>query len=226
MLKQLAAAVVLVATPVFASPADDARQMIDDGLTFLAAAQQDDGTWQPVEQVPPAITALVLRGMVETYGIDDPRVVAGYDALVAQQVADGGIYDDLLANYNTAIAISALAAANDDGRYDAEIERAIAYIRRLQWIPGTDPEYAGDKPGEEQQVVDEDDPFYGGFGYGGRSRGAGRPDLSNMQMALQALHDAGIGPDDPVYQRAVVFITRAQNNSETNPAEWAGDDGG
>ena len=211
--------------------ASTARQSIDRGLAFLEKQKQPDGSWQADPRVPPAVTALALRAFVNAPGRspDDPLVKKGYDALLARQVADGGIYDDLLANYNTAIAVSALTAANKaagDGRYDEQIERAVNYLRRLQWTEQTVPQYAEDKPGEVGTVAGENDPFYGGWGYGGRSRGAGRPDLSNAQMALEALRDAGVPSDDPAFQRAVTFITRLQNNSETNPNAWAGDDGG
>ncbi len=223
----LAAALPAVASQD--SPRDKANALIERGSVFLVNQQQDNGTWQPVEQVPPAITALVLRALIDTdqFGPDDDLIQSGYQALIAQQVADGGIYDDLLANYNTAIAVSSLSAVRDeagDDRYKEATDKALAYLRQLQWTPETQPDFAEEE--HPQQVVDESDPFYGGWGYGGRSRGAGRPDLSNTQMALEALHDAGVSPDDPAFQRAVLFVSRLQNNSETNDGAWAGDDGG
>ena len=225
----LTALLVAAAPAVAAPPMERADSMVDLGLEYLAAQQQPDGTWQPAEQVPPAITALALRAFVgsDDYTPDSPDVARGYDALLAQQVADGGIYDDLLANYNTAIAVSALTAARKeagDDRYAAELDNALAYLRRLQWTPETRPDFAEDEV--VQEVRGEDDPFYGGFGYGGRSRGPGRPDLSNTAMALEALHDAGIPADDPAMQRALRFVTGLQNHSETNPNVFAGDDGG
>ena len=71
--------------------------------------------------------------------------------------------------------------------------------------------------------VPETNPNYGGFGYG--SKGA-RADLSNSQTALDALKDAGLKPEDPAFQAALKFLTRAQNHSETNDQKWSGDDGG
>ena len=221
---------VLLAAPALAeTPQERAKALADDGVAFLAHQQQADGSWQPDPRVPPAITALALRAMVGSDDIsaDDDRVTRGYDALLAQQVTDGGIYDNLLANYNTAISVSALAVVNDeagDGRYDDAMNRAVDYLRRLQWQPGLDPEYAEEET--EQRVADENDPFVGGWGYGGRSRGAGRPDLSNAQMAIEALKDAGVPADDPAMQRALAFVSRLQNNSETNGNAWASDDGG
>jgi squalene-hopene/tetraprenyl-beta-curcumene cyclase len=59
--------------------------------------------------------------------------------------------------------------------------------------------------------------WYGGAGYGNGKR----PDLSNTQMMLDAMHDAGVSADDPAMQRALAFVARAQNRKASNPAEWA-----
>jgi squalene-hopene/tetraprenyl-beta-curcumene cyclase len=50
------------------------------------------------------------------------------------------------------------------------------------------------------------------MGYGNDER----PDLSNLQMALEALHTAGTPPSDPAFQKALVFLQRCQNRSESN----------
>ncbi len=50
--------------------------------------------------------------------------------------------------------------------------------------------------------------------------------MSNAAVVLDALRDAGIKSGDPAYQNAVKFISGMQNHSESNPASWAGDDGG
>ncbi len=64
--------------------------------------------------------------------------------------------------------------------------------------------------------------WFGGAGYGNR----GRPDVSNTQIMLDALYEAGVSPDEPSVQRALAFISRAQNLRRTNTASWAGNDGG
>ena len=214
-----------------ADPAKRADQLIESGLAYLKARQNADGSWGAAD-APPAITALALRAFALNGQARLDFAKQGYRRLLSFQLEDGGIYRDLLANYNTAIAISALAAA-DEPAYRPAIDKAVAYLKDLQWTPETRPEYPG-KPGEKvpeanrgQQVVkDENDPFYGGWGYGHRSHGAGRPDLSNAQIAIDGLHDADVGPDDPAMQRALAFLTRLQNHGETNDRAWAGDDGG
>ncbi len=215
--------VVLLLLPVQLALADDpsakAQKLIDSGLEFLKSNQRQDGGWQ-TERDPPAITAIVLRAIVldPRYDANTDFVKKGYDKLLSYQVEDGGIYKDLLANYNTAIAISALAAA-DEPSFKPRIDKAVAYLKGLQWTDMT-------TSAEGEKIAGENDAWYGGWGYGGRSRGGGRPDLSNVQMALDALHDAGLKPDDPAFQRALKFVSRLQNYSETNDQPWAGNDGG
>jgi squalene-hopene/tetraprenyl-beta-curcumene cyclase len=191
------------------------QALIDKGMEFLKSQQNKDGGW-----MVPGITGLVLRASVNDGkdSADSDFVKRGYDNLLSFVKPDGGIYQDAQANYNTAIAISALAAANKP-EYKPTIEKAIAYLKGLQWmdIAGIDPQF---------KYEGEKDAWYGGWGYSGKTHTRGRPDLSNTQMAIDALHDAGVKPDDPAYQAAIKFVTRMQNSSETSDQSWAGNDGG
>ena len=82
-------------------------------------------------------------------------------------------------------------------------QSSVAWLRASQWQA-------------EDQISPEED-WYGGVGYGKH----GRPDLSNTQMMLEALHDAGVSPEDPAIQEALVFVSRSQNLKTTNPSAWA-----
>ena len=195
-----------------------AQKMMQKAAAYLIAHQQPDGAWGSA-MAPVGLNALVLKAIVQTPGMDasNPAIKKGYEKLLSYQMESGGIYKDSLASYNTAIAISALAAANNKD-YRPNIDKAVGYLKSLQWK---------DKiAGPTGEKVDPANPWYGGWGYGGKGRGAGRPDLSNTQMALDALHDSGLKADDPAYQAALKFVTRLQNASETNDQSWAGDDGG
>ena len=196
-------------------PQHKAQALIDRGLGYLKQQQQQSGAWHN-ENEPPAITAIALRAFLgeEQYTAQTEFIARGLANLLTYQQASGGIYKDMQANYNTAIAIRALVAAKEP-KYQPNIHRAVAFLKRLQWneLPDAAPERA---------TVDQSDPRYGGFGYGRNER----PDGSNLQMALEALHEAGLAPDDPAYQRALTFVTRMQNLSETNDQAWASDDGG
>jgi squalene-hopene/tetraprenyl-beta-curcumene cyclase len=194
---------------------DRVQYLIDRGLNYLKSQQKPDGGWQR-ETDPPGVTAIVLRAFVqdEKFPAKTPFVEKGFEKLFSYQLDSGGIYQDLLANYNTAIAVSAIAAANEPA-YKEHMDRAVAFLKRLQWTQDT----TGPKG---ETVADESNTWYGGWGYGRH----GRPDLSNAQIAVEALHDAGLKPDDKAYQAALVFLSRTQNNSETNDQPWTGDDGG
>ena len=206
----------LLAETRIATPDEHAQALIDKGIDFLKTQQKPDGGWQN-EHEPPGITAIVLKAIVQDEKSDANTdfVKKGYDKLLSYQLDSGGIYQDLLANYNTAIAVSALAAAKEPAFQD-RIDKAVAYLKGLQWTEQTGPGPNG------EQVADASNAWYGGWGYGRH----GRPDGSNAQMALDALHDSGLKESDPAYQAALKFITRMQNLSETNDQPWSGDDGG
>lgn len=199
-----------------ADPAGAAQAQVDRGLAFLKSQQQPDGGWQLGED-PPAITAIALKAFVQdpNFKATDPFLQKAFDKLLSYQKEDGSISDDKLATYNTAIALSALGESKQP-KYQQAMEKALGYLREIQWTDKVQGVPANMK-------VPESNPNYGGFGYGKKGNKA---DMSNLQIALDALHDAGLKPDDPAYQAALKFVTRAQNNSETNDQKFAGDDGG
>jgi squalene-hopene/tetraprenyl-beta-curcumene cyclase len=193
-----------------------AQSQVERGLAYLKTQQQPDGGWQQPNE-PPAITAIAVKAFVQDqhFKADDPFLTKAFDKLLSYQKEDGSISDDNLATYNTAIALSALGESKQE-KYKHAMEKALGYLRSIQWTDKVEGVPANMK-------VPESDPNYGGFGYGSKGK---RADLSNVQIALDALHDAGLKPDDPAYQMALKFVTRAQNNSETNDQKWASDDGG
>ena len=211
----LLAVVLPLAAHAAAPIPDNAEQSITKGLDFLKTQQKPDGSWERPGD-PPAMTALPLKAFMgdPNHDADEPFLEKGFDKLLSYQKTDGGIFNDVLANYNTAIAISALAASRE-AEYQPQMQKALEYLRRLQWTDKIDKV-------PERQNVSADDPRYGGFGYGKRER----PDGSNMQIALDALHDAAVKPSDPAFQAAVAFASHLQNRSESNNQPWAGNDGG
>ncbi|MFZ4731475.1 MAG: prenyltransferase/squalene oxidase repeat-containing protein [Pirellulales bacterium] len=171
------------------------RTAIDRGVRYLKeSGQEADGSFSP--KAGPAVTALVITALATNgVAVDDPTVARGLAHLLTFRQPDGGIHTPgaPVANYETAIAIMALAACNADGRFDKELTAAAAFLKALQW--------------DEGEGRGPDDPAYGGAGYGRQQR----PDLSNTQFFIDALRAAGAAEDDPAIQRALTFVSRTQN---------------
>ena len=179
---------------------------------FLETTQAADGSWTTPNS--PGITGLVVTSLLRS-GIpaDHPAVAKGLKFLEAHKQSDGGIYHPKSnhRNYETCIAILAFTEANKDGHYAEVINGAGKYLRDQQW--------------DESEDKAKDDPYYGGAGYGSKSR----PDLSNTQFLLEALKASGAGADDPAIQKALVFVSRCQNlETEHNRTPFAAkvNDGG
>ncbi|MEM1424756.1 MAG: prenyltransferase/squalene oxidase repeat-containing protein [Planctomycetota bacterium] len=192
-----------------------AREMIELSIEYLRSQQDaETGGWGVMpggSPQLPAITSLVLTGMLMEPDISasDPAVSRGVDFVLSFANEDGSISDGVLANYNTSIALSALARVNTAAAGEA-IEAGQAFLKRIQWS-----EDALEHP--ETGDVDADHPYYGGVGYGG----SGRPDMSNLTLMLQGLRDSGLDCDDEAFQRALVFLSRTQMHGDVNDMAYA-----
>jgi squalene-hopene/tetraprenyl-beta-curcumene cyclase len=175
----------------------------DRGLDFLLA-QQQGGMWMAGEHPNVGVTAMAVAAMYERPGglRDQDKDVAeqALGNIVKALGEDGGIGGPL-PNYMTSAVIMGLAAA-DRPDLKPQLVKAAAFLKKLQFL-------------------DEEDPSFGGIGYGSDKT---RSDLSNTQYALASLRAAGVGEDDPVFKNAVKFLTRAQNRKENEsagePSEW------
>ena len=229
------------------------NKLIDGGVKYLLSHGDEDGGWSIGGANRPAITAMVLKALLQHpdsidvrvakgTGLSEsspqslpagrhgqghppradcigntkinnsrsPRVRKGFDVMLSYRQSNGGIYDPRtgLANYSTALAVMAMVAA-DDARFDDVIREGVAFLRGQQIIPGS--------VSPDGSAIDDNHPFTGGVSYGRD----GRPDLSNVGMWMQAMHDAGVSGDDPALQNALRFVARVQNRSESNPSLWA-----
>ncbi len=191
-----------------------AQELLDRGGMYLLRQRQGDGSWSTGRSngVPP-ITAMVLKALVQhpLYGPQHPAVKRGYEVLLTYKQADGGVYvaEEGASSYTSAVALMALAAAKNP-EYAGHVKDLVAFLKGLQIVPGA--ESSDGKP------IAKDDPNVGGLGY---AKGAASADLSVVGMWMEALHEAGVAPDDPAMQQATAFISRLQNSSETNKMEWA-----
>jgi len=191
-----------------------AGELITRGVDYLLAHRDRDGGWSMGDQrqMQPALTALAAKAVLQDprYDVNSPQVRGPIDVMLSYQQDDGGIYDPAqgAANYTTAVAVMLLAAA-DDTTLSSALERAVMYLRGLQIVPGAQT--------PDGDIITPDHPYSGGVSYGEH----GRPDLSNVGFWIQAMHDAGVSGDDPAMQRALAFVARTQNRSESNASVWA-----
>jgi squalene-hopene/tetraprenyl-beta-curcumene cyclase len=186
-----------------AAPADRGRGVaaLQRGAAFLVENVTGEGLWGALGTTDPGITAMVVGALLT---VPQPRgeavegaIERGLEYLVSLQRQDGSIHTGALANYVTSASVLALARAGRE-EHRPVLEAARNYLVELQ--------------SDEGEGYGPSDRYYGGVGYGGDER----PDLSNLQLALEALEAAGLQPGDETYQKAVVFLQRTQNRSESN----------
>src|SRR5262249_28545865 len=140
--------------------AKELKEVKDKAVAALLKLQKANGSFGPPRfaagATALAVTALVKHGR----GPDDPAVAKALKDLEGLVKKDGGIHAGGLANYTTCVAIMALKEANKDGKYDAVLKKAAAYLKKLQ----------------------ENDPASKGIRLGGvtyEGDGMGKPDMSN-----------------------------------------------
>lgn len=190
-----------------ASPSADLQGRIDAALAggreLLLSAQDESGGWgDPETGMAPSVgfTALAVGALVgatpSTAVARDVAIGKALTWLASHQKEDGSIWDNPgFVNYMTSAAIGAFACAKIPAFRAVEVK-------------------ARDFLAASQIAGDESDASYGGFPY---KQGQGQPaDLSNAQFALAALADAGLPEDDAVWTRALVYLDRVQNHSESN----------
>jgi squalene-hopene/tetraprenyl-beta-curcumene cyclase len=225
------AVAALAAQPMFAQRAGQAaaarpnrsatlppavRQQLLDSLkratAFLKQQQNPDGRWEK----HPGVTALVAGALLRQPNVPKQELLdltnRALDSLVALQKPDGGIYERDLPDYITSVSVMALVAGGRPADRKV-IENARQFLVKQQL--------------DEGEGVTPNDKFYGGMGYGGTTtRDGGRADMISLEYGLRALKEAGLPQNDAAWQKAIKFLQRAQNNSETNDQRWAGNDGG
>ena len=118
-------------------------------------------------------------------------------AVLAGAQNEDGSFGKEYPNYMTCAVVLALAKA-DPVKHAPALAKAQKFLLSRQLI-----EAAGVQPS---------DPNYGGFGYGGKERA----DLSNTQMATEALAATGLAKDAEAWQKALRFLTRVQNHRASN----------
>ncbi|MFT5290449.1 MAG: squalene-hopene/tetraprenyl-beta-curcumene cyclase [Planctomycetota bacterium] len=171
------------------------------GGAFLLSARNEEGLWGFRGQTEAGISSMViasLQALPEPRGEDiEAAIVHGLTYLRSLQKEDGALHDGQLYNYVTSAAVMALSGSKDPADQQL-LADARGYLRGLQ--------------ADEDEGYTPEDRYYGGVGYGGDER----PDLSNLNFALEALSTGPADENAEVFQNALVFLQRCQNYSETN----------
>lgn len=196
---------------------NEVERAIAKGLAWLEKNQDPDGFWSTKDN--PAVTALALVAFQGWPTSDaSPRkrdaLKKGYEFILGCAQPDGGIYQKDMPNYNTAVSMMALLAANQ-----AEYKPII--LKARQFIIGLQSDF-----GEPGKV---DDIFDGGIGYGSRYK---HSDMSNTFLALEALYyskrliedEKLVGARDLNWNAAIQFIQNCQNLPDYNKQKWVADD--
>ena len=183
--------------------------VVDEAVAFLRKSQAPNGSFSADRSI--GITGIVVTGVLQSGRVErsDPLATNGL-AAIEQLInkTDGHLAGanptQGLKNYVTAVNVMALVAANQKGEYSEVLKDAVKFLKMLQW--------------DETENITRSDGRYGGFGYDSK----GRPDMSNSQFAIDALHSAGLKAGDEAFQKAVVFVSRSQNlKSEFQDQPWA-----
>ena len=182
------------------------KKTVREGIQFLLEkGQAEDGSFS--KQVSPAVTGLCTLALIENkVPVTDERVQKALKFVESHIQSDGGIYPkgSNLRNYETSVAVMCLVSANVEGKYDATIKKAVAFLGVIQWDAG------------ERHSIDSN--HFGGLGYGSHKR----PDMSNTSFFQDAMIKAGIDPKSQAFRNSVTFMSRGQNLSSTkNTAQWA-----
>ena len=110
-----------------------------------------------------------------------------------------------LSVYKTAIAIMAFNALNEPDKYGKIIKNGQDFLKKEQF--------------DEHDKIDKSNYRYGGIGYGH----VVRPSLPPTEFALQGLKETGVDPNDEVFKKAVLFLQRCQNLTDTNDFDQKSD---
>lgn len=172
------------------------QQTVSKAVGYLLNQGQDKADGSFSKSLGPAVTAMCTTALLKNgVPIQNSAVQKSLKYLESFVQPDGGVYPpgSNHRNYETSVAVMCFKQANADGQYDKTIERAVGFLKNLQWDGG--------------EGHAKTSPYYGGQGYGSHQR----PDASNTSFFLDALQAVGEDPQSEAMQKALIFMSRCQN---------------
>ncbi|MCX7702665.1 MAG: terpene cyclase/mutase family protein [Planctomycetota bacterium] len=122
--------------------------------------------------------------------------------------SDGSINDEQgYIVYKTSIVLSFLCRLpkSEKEKHAQQIAAMVDYLLKAQYW----------------NEMAKEDLHNGGWGYDEKKKEP-RSDMSNTSFVVQALHDAEVPKEHPVWKRVTLFVSRSQNNPETNDLKIEG----
>jgi len=165
---------------------------------LLSKRDEATGSWKnPVAAGFTAIAATALIASTPREQVaSDPTIAKALQFLAAAQKPDGSVNsNDRFTTYETSAAVGAFANARI-ATFAAAQAKARDYLAK-------------------SQITDEASPSFGGFPYVSQSDPTAPADLSNLQFAAAAAHDAEL-KDPEFWARVATYLAHVQNRSETN----------
>lgn len=179
------------------------EESMTNAISWLRTTQAQDGSWSGDLGITAFLTLALLNAGFDE---EEPMISKALEYVEGYVQLDGSISAaPTYGNYYTSVSILALSAtANPD--YESAVKAAAQFLMESQLKTANE---------------DIEEVWLGGFGYGG-GKHLGRPDISNTQFTLMALHSAeanfeSITVPEALWERTIEFLTSCQNLVETNP---------
>lgn len=188
----------------------DVQASIERGVKWIQEHQDKGGSFGNHAGITALVATALMRSPKHYTESNNQYVKDAISFIISKAQDDGSISDRGPAGYTTSVAIMALVETKNP-KYKDIISKAQKYLIDLQL--------------DEADGITPDNKMYGGFGYSKDNTNA-RGDMSNLHFSLEALQASGVSKDAEVWKKAIKFIERCQNRSESNDQSWATDDGG
>lgn len=214
----IAMAVLGLLTPAQASPQDDLKKKLAEAYgrsaDWIVGQQDGSGAWKAgppgKEQPSIAYTGLVVSALAEAPKDIRAKYKGAIDKgvayIVSKQNDDGSFGDGpggaFLKVYTTSISLMALSLAAPDKK-DA-IGNSRGYLRNNQLKEGVDKGSLG--YGDKEPKMED----------GKLVEKSTIPNLSTTGFAAEGMARSGLPKDDQFWKLVVEYVSKCQNNSETN----------